>query len=300
MKKILYILLLFIFTNVIAQQQPQYSQYMYNMNVVNPAYVINEPGIIYVGALYRQQWNGIEGGPKTANLFANIPTNDHIEFSFNYINDQIGEVQNENIFNVDFAYILPIARRTKMAFGVKAGISNLALDFSQSNVSSDPSFQNQNSTFFNAGAGLFVFNEKFYVGFSAPNLFPADLNEDNQNVYEQKTHFYGMAGYVFDVNPNLKLKPSTMIKQSIGAPLTFDASLNARFYDKFEIGTSYRFQENMAFMAAVNVSYNFRIGYAYDYNASKLRDFDNGSHEIILLYNFGLIKSKKYISPRFY
>ncbi len=300
MKKILYILAFFVYANLVGQQQPQYSQYMYNMNVVNPAYVINDPGIIYLGALYRQQWNGIEGGPKTANVFANIPTSENVELSFNYSNDEIGEVQQENVFNVDFAYVIPVSRKTKMAFGIKAGISNLVLDFSKTNVSTDPSFQNQNSTFFNAGAGLFIFNERFYAGFSAPNLFPADLNVDNINIYEQKTQFYGMAGYVFDINRNLKLKPSTIIKQSLGAPITFDASVNARFYDKFEVGASYRFQENMAFMAAANVTYNFRIGYAYDYNASKLRSFDNGTHEIILLYNFGLIKSKKYISPRFY
>jgi len=299
-KNYLYILIFLLVGNLFAQQEPQYSQYMYNMNVINPAYVINEPGVIYMGALYRQQWNGIEGGPKTANIFSNIPINDKIELSFNFINDQIGDVQQENVLNGDFAYILPISRETKIAFGIKAGISNLALDFSNTNVGTDPSFQNTSSTFFNAGAGVFLFNEKFYVGLSAPNLTPQNLSVNNNNLYEQKTHFYATGGYVFDVNRNLKLKPSTIIKQAAGAPLTFDASLNARLYDKFEVGASYRFQENMAFMAAVNVAYNLRIGYAYDYNASLLRSFDNGTHEVILLYNFGMIKSKKYMSPRFY
>lgn len=270
------------------------------MNVVNPAYVINKPGVIYMGALYRRQWSGIEGGPKTANIFSNIPVNNKIELSFNFINDQIGDVQQENVLNVDFAYVLQVTRDTKIAFGVKAGISNLALDFSNTNVGADPSFQNTSNTFFNAGAGIFLFNEKFYFGLSAPNLTPQNLSIDDSNLYEQKTHFYATGGYVFDINRSLKLKPSAIVKQTAGAPLTFDVSLNTRLYDKFDVGVSYRFQESMAFMATINVAYNLRIGYAYDYNASKLRTFDKGTHEVILLYNFGMIRSKKYMSPRFY
>ncbi|MEH6680693.1 MAG: type IX secretion system membrane protein PorP/SprF [Sediminicola sp.] len=300
MKSYLYILILLTVYSALGQQEAQYSQYMYNMNIVNPAYVTNTPGIIYFGSLYRTQWTGLEGGPKTGNVFVKVPTNQRTEVSFNYVNDRIGDVLEENSFNMDYAYILQLSANVKLSLGLKAGLSNLAFDFSRTNVNQDPSFQNSNSTLFNMGAGAFLFTDRFYVGISSPNFMPADIDSADENLYEHSTQMYAMAGYVYDLGPSVKLKPSTVLKQSIGAPLTFDVSLNALFYDRFEIGASYRYQDAMAFLAAVDVAHNLRIGYAYDHTTSKLNDFNNGTHEIILLYNFDFLKPKKYTSPRFF
>ncbi|MEE9362542.1 MAG: type IX secretion system membrane protein PorP/SprF [Cellulophaga sp.] len=300
MKRYIYILILFSFAIGEAQQEAQYSQYMYNMNIINPAYVINKPGIVYLGGLYRTQWMGIDGAPETGNIFANIPLNEKTELSFNYVNDQIGKVIKENAFSVDYAYILKLNEKMKLSLGLKAGISNLAFDFSRSNVQKDPSFQNTTNLKMNLGAGAFLFADSFYVGLSSPNFFPSDIDVNTENLYEHKTQLYAVAGYIYTLNESIKLKPSMVAKLTSGAPLSFDISANALFYDKFEIGVSYRYQDAMAFLAAVDIAYNLRIGYAYDYNTSKLNDFNSGTHEIILLYNLDFLKSKKYISPRFY
>ncbi len=300
MKQNISIILLFFVALSSAQQEAQYTQYMYNMNVVNPAYVTNDPGILYLGSLYRTQWTGIEGAPRTANVFANLPLNEKTELSLNYINDQIGDVLTENTFGVNYAYIIQLNRDAKLSMGLKAGISDLAFDFSRTNVNQDPSFQNSNRTLINLGAGAFLFSDNYYIGLSAPNFLPADINSNNENLYERKTQFYLMSGYIFEMNRDLKLKPSFVVKQALGSPLSFDLSMNALVYDTFEAGISYRYQESLSFLAAVDIAYNLRIGYAYDYNTNKLNDFNNGSHEIILLYNFEFLRSKKYTSPRFY
>src|SRR5690606_23216291 len=170
--------------SAIAQQEPHYTQYMYNMSVVNPGYVIDEPGLIQVGSLYRTQWVGMDGAPKTANVFAHIPLNEKIELSVNYMNDRIGKVLNENVFNIDAAYKIKLKNDLNISFGMKIGVDNLRFDFSYTNVSIDPLFQNTNKTVLGIGAGFFVFKEQFYIGLSSPNLYPADLTVDSDALYK--------------------------------------------------------------------------------------------------------------------
>ena len=159
-----------------AQQEPHYTQYMHNMNVVNPGYMINEPGLVQVGGLYRTQWVGIDGAPKTANVFANIPLTDKIELGVNFIRDEIGGNinLNETILNIDAAYKITLNNDLNVSFGMKFGMDNLKLDFSDSNVNTDPLFQNDKKTVLNIGAGVFVFKPNYYIGLSVPNLIPSD------------------------------------------------------------------------------------------------------------------------------
>lgn len=286
-----------------AQQEPHYTQYMYNMNIINPAYMINEPGLVEVGALYRTQWVGIDGAPKTGNVFANIPLSDRIEISINYLNDEIGQniKQTENVFNVDAAYKMKINETLDLSFGMKAGFDHFSTSFNESNVSGDPLFANTKKTVLNIGAGVFLFQEKYYVGLSAPNLLPNEIDANDEVQYQNKMHLFLIAGYVFDINDDLKLKPSTVIKQTAGAPLSFDISANALFKEKFELGVSYRYQDAITAMAGIEVLQDLRIGYAYDFNTSALKTYNNGSHEFLLTYRFDVLGlSKKYSSPRFY
>ncbi len=300
MGKYKYIIVMLIFYNAYSQQESQYTQYMYNMNIINPAYVINNPGGFYLGSLYRTQWTGVKGAPKTANVFANIPLSNKIELSLNYVNEEIGGVLKENSFNTDFAYILQLPRGTQLSFGIKAGVSNFEYNFSSTNVSADPDFQNRNQMDLTIGAGFFLFRDNFYLGVSAPNFLPMTLIEDTESTYEKKLQLYLTTGYVYDLNMDIKLKPSAVVRQSAGSSLSFDVSLNALFNEKFEFGASYRNQDAIAFLAAINLTDSFRIGYAYDYTTNRLSDFSNGSHEFILLYNFNISRSKRYTSPRFY
>ncbi|GAB1857491.1 type IX secretion system membrane protein PorP/SprF [Flavobacteriaceae bacterium MHTCC 0001] len=299
------LLVVFIVWHILAyaQQEPQYTQYMYNMSMVNPAYMMNEPGIVQVGSLYRSQWVGIEGAPKTANVFAYIPLNDKIELSVNYLNDNIGSNINlsENVFNIDVAYKLKIKQDVNVSFGLKAGFDHLNFSAIGSNVSTDPVFGNTNKTVLNIGAGVFLFNKNYYAGLSSPNLLPTNLDLDESTFYNDDIHVFLIGGYVFDVNTDLKLKPSTVIKYVGGAPLSFDVSANALYKEKFELGVSYRYQDAIAALAGFNITPDLRLGYAYDFNTSRLKSFNNGSHEFILLYKFDILGlSKRYASPRFY
>ncbi len=301
MRPLIIIIVLFFGLVSQAQQNPHYTQYMYNMNVVNPAYMIDEPGLIEVGTLYRSQWVGIEGAPKTGNVFANIPLNDKIELSVSYLNDRIGDVVNQDLFNIDFAYRINLTDDLNLSFGLKAGIDNLRFDFSGTNVSSDDLFQNTSKTVLNIGAGAFLFKEEFYVGLSSPNLIPSDLDINNDVLYQNAIHVFLIGGYVFTLNDDFKLKPSTVVKMVSGAPLSFDISANAMYVDRFELGVSYRYQDAVTALAGFKITPELRIGYAYDFNTSALNDFNSGSHEFMLTYRFDVLGlSKKYSSPRFY
>ncbi|XCF06156.1 type IX secretion system membrane protein PorP/SprF [Tamlana crocina] len=286
-----------------AQQEAHYSQYMYNMSMVNPAYMINSPHIIEVGSLYRTQWVGIEGAPKTANVFANLPLNSNMELSVNYLNDNIGGKINisENVFNVDFAYKIKLKADLNLSFGLKTGIDHLNFSAIGSNVISDPVSGNTSKTVLNIGTGAFLFGNNFYAGMSSPNLIPSDLSIDDETVYNDNIHVFLIGGYVFDLGSDLKLKPSTVVKYVGGAPLSFDVATNVLYQDRFELGLSYRYQDAIAALASIYITPSLKLGYAYDFNTSKLKTFNNGSHEIILLYRFDVLGlSKTYSSPRFY
>ncbi len=294
-----------VFCSVIhAQQEPQYSQYMYNMSTVNPAYVKAQSGLISTGLLYRRQWTGIEGAPQTANVFGNIPMNEKVELSVNYVNDRIGDAipVNNDYINVDFAYITRISDQTRLSYGLKAGVNNFKIDPSGSDVASDPAFaDNTSTTQLNIGAGLYLFTSNFYAGISSPNLLPSDIDIDGVGVAQTKTHIYGVAGYVFDFVDEVKLKPSMVIKQVLDSPMTFDLSLNSLIYNAFELGVSYRYTDSFIALAGFNITQNLKIGYSYDFSVSDLSGYNNGSHEIVMLFNFDLLKfSNKYSSPRFF
>lgn len=302
--KLVFVITIIFCSTIYAQQEPQYSQYMYNMSTVNPAYATGQSGLISTGLLFRKQWTGIEGSPQTANVFGNIPMSEKIELSVNYVNDRVGDAipVNNDYINVDFAYITRISDQARLSYGLKAGINNFKIDPSGSDVATDPAFINNTSTTqLNIGAGLYLFTNNFYAGISSPNLLPSDVDIDGIGVAQTKTHLYGIVGYVFDFVDNVRLKPSAVIKQVLDSPLTFDLSLNSLIYDTFELGVSYRYTDSFIALAGFNITQNLKIGYSYDFSVSELSGYNNGSHEIVLLFNFDLLKfSNKYSSPRFF
>ena len=288
--------------STIAQQEPQYTQYTYNIGVVNPAYMINEPGLVRVGSLYRSQWVGLDGAPETANVFGNIPINERVEIGINYVNDRIGDVLTQNYFNANFAYRINVGKTANLSFGLKLGIDNLSLDFTGQGLEGDSAFQNDQTNNIDIGTGLFLFDHNYYIGLSSPNIIPYEIESGTTNIlYKNDPTVYFIAGYVYDVNDVLKIKPSAVTKWTSGAPLTYDLSLNALYANRFELGVSYRHQDAVAALAAFNVTQDLKIGYSYDFNTSELNRFNNGSHELVLIYTFDLLGlQKRYISPRFY
>lgn len=308
LKYILYGCVLLTGMSNVAQQDPQYTQYMYNMSVINPAYA-TDAHLINVGVLYRSQWIGTVGAPKTGSLFAHIPLHEKIQVGFSIINDQIGDVVNETNVYGDFAYILPLGSTTKLSLGLKAGATFFNTNFNgfiYSDDLPDPAFANNLSkTFPNIGVGAYLFGTNYYIGFSAPNLLNSKHLENDSGIVAngvEDLHFFLTAGYVFDINEQLKLKPAFMTKSVSGAPMSIDLTTNVLINDVLEIGAGYRFDDALTGLVNFRVSPSMRIGYAYDYTLSNLGKFNSGSHEVMLLFDIETLgKQKGYDkSPRFF
>ncbi|NOQ91401.1 MAG: type IX secretion system membrane protein PorP/SprF [Flavobacteriaceae bacterium] len=294
------------YTESKAQQDPQYTQYMYNMNVVNPAYA-GSRGTLSLGLLGRTQWTSIDGGPKTFTFDAHAPLGRKVGMGISVIADEIGPAKEQNIY-VDFSYTLTTSERGKLAFGLKGGVTLLDVNLlgvvlPQTDNSGDDLFnENINDAFPNFGAGVYYYTDKFYAGFSVPNILKSThLDKDNINSKAaEEVHYFLTSGYVFDLSSTLKFKPSVMLKGVTGAPLSIDVNANFLLYDRFELGASYRIDDAISALFNFGVTPDFRIGYAYDYTIS---DYSNsvtgGSHEIILLYDIDFSK-KNLKSPRFF
>jgi len=287
-----------------AQQDPQYTQYMYNQSIINPAYAgINE--YMSTGILYRSQWLGMEDAPKTGTVFLHTPVAKNLGVGASFINDNIGPVS-ENTVNVDVSYTIRLGKGHSLALGVKGSVSMLNIGlYSDINGTlpdkTDPVFsEDSSSTLFNAGVGAFYFTNKYYAGFSVVNLLQnAYYEEDNRAYGTDVAHMFFTGGYVFDLNREWKLKPSTMLKMAVESPISVDLSLNTLYDEKLEFGVTYRLQDSFGAMVNYKITPKLRIGYAYDYITSDLNYSTSGSHEVIVLFDI-FYKKKVSSSPRFF
>lgn len=301
MKKIhlvLFTLCLLGFQGVEAQQNPQYTQYMYNMNVVNPAYAGSKESLS-IGLLYRNQWAGFDGAPTTFTFSAHSPIGEKTGLGVSAISDEYGPVKETNAF-VDFSYTIGMGNDTKLAFGVKAGatfqdIGLIDLDLQQGG---DPAFQsNVDETYANFGAGFLLYRHNWYIGVSVPNILETvHLDTEGREFGSEQRHFFATAGYVFQLGENTKFKPSTMVKTSFGAPLSFDINANFLFYERFEIGASYRYEDAISGLVSFRATDWVQLGFAYDYTIS---DIEEPSYEAFVLFDIHF-KEKVYRSPRYF
>ena len=284
-------------STVFAQQDPQYTQYMYSMNILNPAYA-GSRGVTSIGLLGRTQWVGVDGAPQTATLSINGPVGKNVGLGFSVIHDEIGPVKEDNAY-VDFSYTLNLSEEDKFAFGIKAGATFLNVR-EVITVDVDPLNVPVSLIAPNFGVGLMYYNDRFYAGLSVPNFIESrylDKKNGISSTASEKTHYFLTSGYVFDLDENLKLKPSTMLKATPGAPLSIDLSLNLLIQEKVELGLSHRLDDSISGMIGFNVNQDLRIGYAYDYTTSNFGEFNSGSHEIMILFD---LNKKKIKSPRFF
>lgn len=286
-------------SKVYGQQDPQYTQYMYNMHVLNPAYAGSE-GTLNIGLLGRTQWVGIDGAPKTLTATLNAPIGKRVGLGFSVIADEIGPTKEQNVY-ADFSYTLPVSEEGNLAFGLKGGFTflNAHLSTLRTVESGDPAFRdNINKTMPNFGAGLFYYTDSYYLGLSVPNILKAThINKDYSAVEE--VHGFLTAGYIFDISEDIKLKPSGLIKAATGAPLSIDLSLNALLKQFLELGISWRHDDSVSGLVNVKVSRNIRIGYAYDYTLSELSNYNSGTHELMMLINITNSRDVM-VSPRFF
>ena len=294
-----------------AQQDAQFTQYMYNMSVINPAYATAEEGILNLGGLYRTQWVGLEGAPKTGSFFAHTPINDKIEMGISFTNDNIGDVVNENNLFADFAYVLPVGIESKISFGIKAGVTLFDTNFNgfqlqSGGASTDQAFdENISRAFPNLGIGAFFFTDTYYLGLSAPNMLSTKHLENENGIKAtgvQNVHYFLTGGYVFDIDQNVKLKPAFMARGVKGAPLALDITANVLINEKLEVGLGYRLDDAMSALVNFRITPELRVGYAYDYTTTNLGDFNSGSHEIFILFDVDLFGFKTGYdrSPRFF
>lgn len=281
----------FMVNDIQAQREPQYTQYMYNIGSFNPAYVgsVESPDI---SALYRAQWISIPGAPRTIRFGANIPlSNEKNGLGFNAISDQLGPTTNTYV-NLAYSFEVQVATTTKLSFGVNAGGSFLNVDFSKGTFENpgEPILDREIIKKFypTVGAGLFLYQENWYLGTSIPNFLTDGIyNEDVATIVEDKMQFNFIGGYVFDMSDGLKFKPAFLVNYIKGAPVTINGSANFLINDVFTVGASYRSNNAISGLAGFQISSNTFIGYSYDYNTNGLGAYNSGTHEIILKFYLG-------------
>ncbi|MGY5848997.1 PorP/SprF family type IX secretion system membrane protein [Salegentibacter sp. F14] len=291
-----------------AQQDPMFTQYMYNMSVINPGYATDNPGMLNLGGIYRSQWQDVEGAPSTFSFFAHTPVSERVELGLTVVHDEIGNIVKENNITADFAYVLPAGQSSKISFGLKGGLSTFDANLAGLSVvdPGDPALQNVNEVFPVFGVGAFWFGDNYYLGASAPNLFTSKYIENEQGLQalgKEEIHYYLTGGYVFDISQDVRLKPAFMARAVQGAQLAVDVTANVLLYDRLEAGIGYRFNETITGLVNFKITPSLRVGYAYDHFTSDFLGYNvGGTHEVMLLWDidlFGLTKGYDK-SPRFF
>ena len=283
-----------------SQQDPQYTQYMYNMNVINPAYAGSRENLSF-GLLYRTQWTGLDGAPKTGTFFGHLPVGDKVGLGLSVISDEIGPVRETNAY-ADFSYTLRLGGEHRLAFGVKAGATfhDLGLGGLDLIDEGDPYFQDASGATPNVGAGAFYYTDNYYLAVSVPNILSSvQLDAQGTEYGTEERHYFVTGGYVFELSESAKLKPSFLVKSAFGSPTSFDVNLNALFWEKFEIGASYRLDDSFSGLVNFAVTPSIRLGYAYDAVNSDIKRYAPSSHEFMLLFDLNFPR-KVSRSPRYF
>lgn len=285
----------------IAQQDAQYTQYMYNTINVNPAYA-GSRGVLSVFGLHRTQWVGLDGAPVTNAFSINAPiANSRLGVGLSFVNDRIGPT-NENTVSADVSYSVPTSEDFKLSFGVKgtANFFNLDVNKLLARNPTDLSYQNVSNFSPNFGAGMYLHSNRTYFGVSVPNILQTIRYSDNSvSVNKERLNLYVIGGHVFELSSEIKLKPAFLVKAVQGAPLQADLSANFMFVDKFVLGAAYRWSAAVSVMAGFQASESLYIGYGYDLETTRLQNYNSGSHEIFLRYEF-FSRENRIVSPRFF
>ncbi len=286
------------------QQDPMYTQYIFNLQTVNPAYVgyWQTTGITL---LSRNQWVGLNGHPTTQTFSFQTPLkSENVGIGFNIVLDKVG-LEKRLMVNFDYSYQIFLSENTSLRFGLKGGFTNYSnnlMEYVQVDPS-DPSFQTNidNKLMPNFGVGLFLSSPKYYLSLSLPKILENSY-QSNVNNFSTKSdvrHLFFAGGLLFDLSDNVKFKPSFMTKSVMGSPFEYDISANFLLAEKFWIGGMYRSGDSFGGIAQWIFSRKLRFGYAYDFTTTDLRNYHNGVHEVMISYEFVYAK-RRYISPRYF
>jgi len=297
----------------IAQQDPQFTQYMFNQLTFNPAYA-GTRGTLSVVGLHRTQWVGLDGAPRSFSFSLHSPVgkSERVGLGVNILRDEIF-ITNETYIDLDFSYTIPTSDNGKLSFGLKAGAQLLDVNFSETSPFQSGDFLADGAANIDNrfepqfGVGLFYYTDKFYIGGSVPNLIQTEHFEESDNtnggtsvsLAEERVHYFLSSGYVFKLNDNLKFKPAGLIRGVGGAPIGVDLTANFLLYDKLTLGAAYRWSAAFSGLIGFQITDSLLLGFAYDGETTELRRFNDGSYEIFLRYEV-LKQTKRLLSPRFF
>jgi type IX secretion system PorP/SprF family membrane protein len=289
-----------------AQYDPLFTQYMFNEMFINPAYA-GSRDVVSATALYRDQWVGMEGAPKTQTVSIHGPLmNKKVGLGLSFMNESIGVEKKIGVFG-NYAYRVQTSENGRLALGLQGGLINMRENYLDV-ITHDPNdiqfSENIQKMVPNAGFGLYYNTKEFYAGLSVPRLIENYVDQsaglEIKNKFNHRNlHYFITSGYVFTINPDLKLKPMTMIKASDGATVQCDVSLAAYFKDIFWIGATFRTGAAAALFTQINLTKQLRLGYSYDYTTNRLNKYNSGSHEITLGYDFPIQKTG-ILTPRYF
>jgi type IX secretion system PorP/SprF family membrane protein len=290
-------------SGLLAQQDPLYSQYMFNTLAFNPAYA-GSGDVFTVMALSRHQWVGFEGAPATQAILAHSPLrSQNLALGLSVINDKLGPTRQTGVF-ADFAYRIRTGESSRLAFGLKGGFNSFRADLAGLSTV-DPDQANvdiQGKMLPNFGFGLFWHTPLAYVGVSAPKLLENETVEATNGLLttgSEERHYFVMGGYVMDLGRDLKFKPSFMARLVAGAPLSLDVNANFLLRERIWFGAMYRLGNSFGLLGQYQVNDQLRVGYAFDLTTTKLGAYNAGTHEIMLSYDLRFIKGRT-ISPRYF
>ncbi len=284
-----------------AQQDPQFTQYMYNTLSVNSAYAGNR-GHFAVTGIHRSQWIGIDGAPESQTLSFDSPIGKNVGLGISIVNDKLGP-SHETYFDANFSYSIKTSETHKLSFGIKGGARLFDIDWSRGRrqTSNDNLFNENISRILpTVGAGLYYHGEKSYLGVSIPNFFTDQHYDDiQQAVAAERLHLFVIGGLITDLTEDIKFKPAFLFKHVTGAPVIVDLSANFMFNDRLILGASYRWDDSFSGLAGFQISPKLLIGYSYDYTNTELQRVTSGSHEIMLRFEL-ISNTTKLKSPRFF
>ena len=304
MIKIKYLIIVLVLTfsfETKSQQEVQFTHYMYNTLSVNPAYAGSNQ-LLNVSSLFRQQWIGMEGAPMSQNLFLHTPIiNKNIGIGLNFLNDKVGPI-NQTSVAVDYSYSIKVNKKARLNIGMKAMMNYIQADLI--NLKLDEA--NDNNFAFNyykvtpnIGLGLYYHTDKGYVGISTPKLIETKISKNNADITKLNRHYYIIAGYVFELNNKWKLKPAFLTKLTQNAPISLDLSLEAYYGNKLSLGVMNRVKDAFGVLVGYRISDQLKVGMSFDQTISRLHNFNKGTYELFLSYDF-LFKNDKIITPRYF
>ncbi len=274
-----------------AQQHGIYSQYLFNLFVVNPAYA-GELDALAASLSYRAQWVGFKGAPKTQNFSVHSPVKGKkMALGLQFQNDEIGARRTPSL-SATYAYKIKLNDKSRLSFGVEAGVINYQYRWQDLNYrrSNDPvAFGSEGNKWVpNFNFGVMYLRSDAYIGLSATSLNSSRIIASDNSDARLNTFFNLIAGKVYDISEKVALKPSTIVRKALNSPFQFDANLSLRYLNRFWLTTTYRYDYGAVFSGHIYITDNLHVGYSYDLPLNNLLTYQSGSHEVFIGYNFNV------------